>query len=158
MTRAMGGIVVLALAAASVACEEDGTNVEVPDVFDARLSGDEEVEPVETEAHGAAVFSWDGTTMSYVITAVDIQDVTAAHIHEGEAGENGGILVTLYDGPVIEGDSVLVEDEFSEPDEGVDLTMDELLELMRTGGVYVNVHTEENPGGEIRGQVEQSLD
>jgi hypothetical protein len=29
-----------------------------------------------------------------------------------------------------------------------------LIALMRTGDVYVNVHTSNNTGGEIRGQVE----
>jgi hypothetical protein len=31
--------------------------------------------------------------------------------------------------------------------------MEELLEAMRTGGAYVNVHTLAHPGGEIRGHV-----
>ena len=33
------------------------------------------------------------------------------------------------------------------------ITFDSLLTLMQTGGAYVNVHTQANPGGEIRGQV-----
>ena len=28
-----------------------------------------------------------------------------------------------------------------------------LIALMRTGNVYVNVHTSNNPGGEVRGQI-----
>lgn len=157
MTRAMGVIALFTLVASSVACESDGTGVDL-EVFHANLAGDEEVPPVATDARGVALFNWDGTTMSFSLTADDIQDVTAAHIHEGEEGMNGGVVVTLYDGPVIEGGEVIEQGEFSEPDEGVNLTMAELLELMRTGGAYVNVHTEENPGGEIRGQIGPTLD
>jgi hypothetical protein len=33
-------------------------------------------------------------------------------------------------------------------------TLDDLLEQMRAGNTYVNVHTKAHPGGEIRGQIE----
>ena len=36
---------------------------------------------------------------------------------------------------------------------GGSMTFDQLLEKMRAGTVYVNVHTTANPGGEIRGQI-----
>ena len=32
-------------------------------------------------------------------------------------------------------------------------TLEDVLEKMRTGGAYVNVHTTQFPGGEIRGQI-----
>lgn len=32
-------------------------------------------------------------------------------------------------------------------------SLEELLELMRSGGTYVNVHTNAYPNGEIRGQI-----
>jgi hypothetical protein len=37
--------------------------------------------------------------------------------------------------------------------DGNQITMDSLLLLMRNGNAYVNVHTTENPNGEIRGKV-----
>ena len=34
------------------------------------------------------------------------------------------------------------------------MTLEDLLEAMDSGETYVNVHTDLNPGGEIRGQIE----
>lgn len=156
MNRKAVPILMLAVVA-SLGCDDDDLTTPDFELFGADLTGDQEVPPVETDASGDAAFEWDGTTMAFAITVEDITDATAAHIHRGEAGENGDILVTLFPGPTVEGDfsGVLVEGAFTEPDEDVDITMDELLDLMRTGGAYVNVHTEENPAGEIRGQVEE---
>lgn len=155
MSRKAIPILMLAVVA-SLGCDDDPTTLDF-ELFGANLAGDQEVPPVDTDASGVATFEWDGTTMAFAITVEDITDATAAHIHRGEAGENGDIVVTLFPGPTVDGDfsGVLVEDEFTAPDEGVDITMDELLDLLRTGGAYVNVHTEENPAGEIRGQVEE---
>ena len=36
----------------------------------------------------------------------------------------------------------------------LDVGIDELVYLMLTGNTYINVHTLENPDGEIRGQIE----
>jgi len=63
---------------------------------------------------------------------------TAAHIHTGEPGQNGGVLFPLQatlNGTVAEvADSIMVE-------------------LLRGGKHYMNVHTSANPGGEIRGDI-----
>lgn len=151
------GIGLLAIVAIAGCGDDDGTGV-TQEFFQAFLTGDEEVPPVETDAEGIAEFLTDGTTVLYGILATeDITDVTAAHIHLGESGENGDVLVTLYSGPTVDvpANSLLVQDGgFTAVDEDVDLTITELLDLMRSSGVYVNVHTEENGGGEIRGQIQ----
>lgn len=155
MRRFTIGFGLLAIVAIAACGDDNGTGV-TEELFQAALSGDEEVPAVETDAEGIAEFLTDGTTVLYGILATeDLTDVRAAHIHLGESGENGGILVTLYSGPTVDvpADSLLVQDGFTAVDEDVDLTITELLDLMRSSGVYVNVHTEENPGGEIRGQV-----
>lgn len=154
MRRVIVGIGLLAIAAACG--DDDGVGVE-QEFFQALLFGDEEVPPVETDALGDAAFLTDGTTMEYEIVVAHIVDAIAAHIHEGEVGENGPILVTLFSadppGVTVEETAQLVRDSFT--DEDVDMTMNELLDLMRSGGAYVNVHTVDNPGGEIRGQIAQ---
>lgn len=133
--------------------------------FRTHLSGDEEVPAVDTQAQGQAIFklSADGESLDYKLIAANIENVLMAHIHIAPAGANGGVVVWLYpeDGPppaLIEGrfDGVLAEGTITEDDlvgslAGQDL--DSLLEEMRAGNAYVNVHTEQNPGGEVRGQI-----
>jgi CHRD domain len=64
---------------------------------------------------------------------------TAAHFHSGESGKNGPIVVPITPATSpFEGSATLTDPQ-----------ADELL----AGKWYVNVHTEANKGGEIRGQV-----
>lgn len=132
--------------------------------FVAPLSGDEEVPAVDTRATGLAKFqlSADGTELHYRLIASNIENVLMAHIHLAPAGTNGGVVAWLYpDAPppqLIEGrsDGVLATGVVTEEDLVGDLagaSLGDLLDAMSTGGTYVNVHTEANPGGEIRGQI-----
>ncbi|MDF1727093.1 MAG: ExeM/NucH family extracellular endonuclease [Sulfitobacter sp.] len=70
---------------------------------------------------------------------------SAIHLHLGEPGENGGILRNL---------AVTETDAASGTFAGTfTLTESEAAALLR-GQTYVNLHTVDNPGGELRGQVE----
>ncbi|WP_084625676.1 CHRD domain-containing protein [Salinimicrobium xinjiangense] len=128
--------------------------------FRAHLIGDEEVPAVMTHATGQTIFklSKDGTELYYKLIVANIEDVRAAHIHVGEFGENGGVAAFLYGGGLIEGktNGILAEGMITTDDIiGVLAggTLEDLLELMRAGSTYVNVHTTLYPGGEIRGQI-----
>ncbi len=78
-------------------------------------------------------------------------DPVAAHIHFGAVGEAGPVMLTLVAGPTpVAG--TLTEADFV-PVEGGPQTYDEGLDAIREGLAYVNVHTEANPAGEIRGQL-----
>lgn len=149
--------VVTVLGLGTMAC--DGDDLDGPDetVFGAELLGASEVPPVQTSASGTARFVLRDGTVSYRIEVVDVVNATAAHIHTGGAGVNGPIVVTLFtaDPPLSIDDGVLVDDSFTDVDDGVELSLDDVLELMEDGGAYVNVHTTANPGGEIRGQITQ---
>lgn len=126
----------------------------------ADLSGSNEVPSVKTKAKGEAKFtlSDDGKKMSYTLVLRDIENPTAAHIHLGEAGKNGAPVATLFSGPKKEGkfrgniaqasltDKDLIGD-FSGKSIGA------LVELIKSGKAYVNVHTDAYPDGEIRGQI-----
>ena len=106
------------------------------------LSGDQEVPPVTTAATGTgsiAVAS-DGSVTG-LVTTLGLMG-TAAHIHVGAAGVNGPVIIPLTKAT----DSV-----WSVPP-GAKLTADQL-QAYRAGGLYVNVHTEANKGGEIRTQL-----
>lgn len=134
--------------------------------FSAHLTGDQEVAatPVETRGTGQATFrlSKDGTELHYRLNVANIENVTMAHIHVAPAGQNGGVVAWLYpDGPppqLIEGRSqgTLAHGTITAADLVGGLagtSLDALVEAMRAGDTYVNVHTSQYPAGEIRGQI-----
>ncbi len=126
--------------------------------FVATMSGANEFpNAVTTNATGTATFTLiDATTLSYDLSLASMSNVTASHIHQGAAGVNGGVIVTLFapaqatggvSGSVATGTIT-----------GADITgmsFDSLLTRMRNGTLYVNVHSTNFPAGEIRGQVEK---
>ena len=132
--------------------------------FTAHLSGGEEVPPVATLAQGQAVFqlSKDGTELSYRLIVANIEDVLQSHIHLAPAGVNGPVVVWLYPSAppaqLIPGrfNGVLAEGTITAADlvgplVGMDLS--DLIAAMEAGNTYVNLHTTQYPGGEIRGQI-----
>ena len=138
---------------------------DAPRSYSAELTGDAEVPPVETDASGHATFevSEDGTAVDYEVHVNSICNVTQAHIHLGEEEENGPVIVWLYpedaqEPELIEGrfDGTLAEGTFTEDDlvgplEGA--SFEEAAETLEDEGAYVNVHTEQHPPGEVRGQI-----
>lgn len=147
-------VLALGLVLGSAACDDDIQNV-VTTRFRAELSGANQVPPVSTTASGLATFTVTDGVVAYRIDAFDLEDATAAHIHSGSASENGPIVVPLFavEPPVTLQQGVLVNGEFTAADV-TELTFDELLDIMRSGDAYVDVHTTGNPAGEIRGQVQ----
>ena len=131
-------------------------------VFTAALSGSNEVPAVASAGSGfaSATVSEDETTLDYRLYVNDLADVTMAHIHIGAAGTNGPVAAFLFgpEDPGVIADGLIAEGTITEADlvatAGVfDGTMAQLLQLVRSGDAYVNVHTETNPSGEIRGQL-----
>jgi hypothetical protein len=147
--------------------------------FGTPLSSDEEVPPNASRAVGNAIFQLNagGTELSYKLIVANIENAFMAHIHSGPAGANGPIVVWLYPsttpgetepfgGGRIQGviaKGTIVEGDLVGPLAGGELS--DLIELIESGGAYVNVHTNDGvgdpntgpgdfPGGEIRGQVE----
>jgi CHRD domain len=127
-----------------------------PPTIPVNLTGKEEVPPVETKATGVAEFKQVGTEYrAYSVKATNIQGATAGHIHLGAKGENGPVVFTLfkYDTPknqVLE-TGTITDDKLEGPMAG------KLLSDLASAGVndmlYINIHTEKNPNGEIRGQI-----
>jgi hypothetical protein len=133
--------------------------------FGTGMSGAEEVPAKINDEVGEAIFklSADGSTMHYKVITSPMTGVTQSHIHIGAAGTNGPIVVFLF-GFVTGGvttNGILAEGDFTQsnliPRPAINFggTMAELLGSLRSGGAYVNVHTVVNPGGEIRGQIEE---
>ena len=153
-TRFMTFIPILAIAALTAACNDDGPE---DDRYEATLAGSNEVPANGSNATGTAVFTDRGGSFDYRIDVQNIDMPSAAHIHVGAAGVNGGVVVPLFSttSPVADFSGRLVTGSFTAADivATSSLSMDGLRDLMRTGGVYVNVHTTAIPGGEIRGQI-----
>jgi hypothetical protein len=106
------------------------------------LSGDQEVPPVKSAGAGSAFFaiSNDGKVTGQV-NVVNIKPL-AAHVHEAAPGAAGPIVFPL----VRSGDT-----SFTVPP-NVLLNAAQQAAL-KDGKLYVNVHTEANPGGELRAQL-----
>lgn len=131
-----------------------------PRNFRTHLSGDEETPAVVTLAQGQAEFqlSGDGLSLSYKLIVANIENVRAAHIHTAPAGTAGPVVVGLYLGPTIPGrtdgtlaEGVITASNLTGPLAGHPLS--DLIAIIDAGGAYVNVHTDQHPGGEIRGQI-----
>jgi CHRD domain len=133
--------------------------------FQARLSGKNQSPVVDTPAHGVATFalSKDGKSLSYRLSVTDIENVSMAHIHMGPAGQEGPVVAWLYPskppavvkkgkftGVLARG--TLTAANLVGPLEGK--TISDLVDQIKDGKAYVNVHTEKHPAGEIRGQIE----
>jgi hypothetical protein len=109
---------------------------------DLKLSGDNEVPPVKTMASGIGVITVasDGAVSGSVKTTG--VEGTMAHIHMGAAGSNGPVIIPL---------TKSADGTWSVP-AGAKLS-DEQMKSYKAGGLYVNVHSDANKGGEIRAQL-----
>lgn len=119
----------------------------------ADLSGANQVPPVETEATGMADITLDteAMTVSWRLSTQGLSgEPVAAHFHgPATPEENAGVVIDLAA-------------DIQEPAEAEPVPMDimmgssaiteEQMTQLQEGLWYVNVHTEANPDGEIRGQ------
>jgi len=87
------------------------------------------------------------------VNAMNIKDVIAGHIHLGKPGENGPIVFTMfkYDPPKneVSESGTITADKLEGPMKGKSV-----YDMALTGAnssLYMNIHTLENPNGEIRG-------
>jgi plastocyanin len=127
-----------------------------------RLLGAEENPPVNTRAGGSAFFrlAAGGTALEYTLSASGLADVTLAHIHFGQRGVNGPVVVDLLAagtcntiGSGVQCSGTITADELLGPLAGKSLG--HLLGAMKAGHTYVNVHSTAHPGGEVRGQLDR---
>jgi hypothetical protein len=128
--------------------------------FNVELSGNEEVPPVQTDATGSADFTAPHfDNIGYSVNVSNIDKVTAAHIHSGKQGENGPIVVTLFKAETPSSEPIngnlasgnITNANLEGPMAGK--TLIDLTKSIELGETYVNVHSEEHPNGEIRGQI-----
>jgi CHRD domain len=106
------------------------------------LTGSEETPPVTTSASatGTIRVTADRSISGQIKTSG--LEGTAAHIHVGAPGESGPPIVTLVKGP---------NGTWRVPP-GAKLT-DQQYASFKEGNLYVNVHSAEHKGGELRAQL-----
>ena len=111
------------------------------------MSGEQEVPPVTTGALGTATLTLDLPSRN-ISGSVVLNGMTAtmAHIHQGDVGVNGPIIVPLTQTAPgtwsVPANSKLTESQ---------------AEAFANGGLYVNAHSVANPNGEIRGQIRREV-
>jgi CHRD domain len=159
-------VLAVATLVAALSLAAIGGAVGTPAVHVAPLSGAEEVPANDSLGRGVGVvkLSADGDSLSYKLIVANIENVLQAHIHVGAVGQNGPVVAFLYPpGPppvLIPGrsDGVLATGTITAANLVGPLageSLDALVAEIRAGNTYVNVHTVQNPGGEIRGQLSQ---
>jgi hypothetical protein len=144
----------------------------------AKLTGFEEVPVVSTVATGEfrARISQDERSIEYELRYSGLQGtVTQAHIHVAQPNVNGVIVIWLcqtattpspvagtptcpqsgtVDGTITVADVVQPATPPPPPQQILAGELAEVIDLIRAGFAYANVHTNLSPGGEIRGQIE----
>jgi hypothetical protein len=133
----------LSVAALGAGCGDDSTGPG-GELFRATLNGaNERPDPRTTPATGVADLTFRNDTLFWVVTMTGLTNASAAHIHIGDANTAGNVIIPIASTPVsntrIEGFIRRSTYPTNPAPQGV--TFDNLLERMRAGTVYVNVHT-----------------
>ena len=127
----------------------------------AMLGGNQENPPVSAGAHGDATVTVNRATqqIDYEVNIYNLPTgIVGAHIHVGTAGVNGPIIINF---PVVAvgqsgafqlKGSARASELMVRAEQGI-RSFDEAAFAIASGAAYVNVHTQANPGGEIRGQL-----
>jgi hypothetical protein len=109
---------------------------------------EDDSDPVESRAFGAAVIHIQGTKLFFSVAIVNParEEFFAGHIHIGAAGTNGDVRVLLFQGSssprlFVQADSLDIGEANAKAICG-DLS-----------GHYVNYHTTQDPQGAVRGQL-----
>jgi hypothetical protein len=145
------------------------------DGFGARLRGFEEVPAISSGGQGFLFASLNdaGNTLTYSLVYFGLQGkVTQAHIHIGQPGVNGGIVLFFCTnlappagvpvpqpcpntpGQNLVSGTLTAADVITQTGQGIAAgDFSEVINAMQALASYANVHTDLFPGGEIRGQV-----
>lgn len=127
------------------------------------MTGGEEVPVVNTGMVGTAEVSVDAANREVAVTlnVFNVPTATSAgHIHVGPAGIAGPVVLNFPAGVVGRtGDFAMTfrlgeRDFVPRPAQGIN-TIDDIIQAIVLGNAYVNIHTTQNPGGEIRGQLKR---
>jgi hypothetical protein len=180
MKRIMMAVAVLTVTTTALAFSQEGNRR-----FREFLTGlKEATNPVSTTGTGTfkATVSNDGTEINYELTFANLEgDVLQSHIHIGHPQNQGGIVLWLcgMDGATTgpagtprcnandPGDlrngmvtgTLTAANVLAQTNNGIAAgEWEEVLNLIRAGRTYANVHSTKFPGGEIRAQLDNGDD
>ena len=129
--------------------------------FTAQLHGGNEVPVVVTGSVGTSTVTWNTVTKTGTYR-VDVYNMpvgtTASHIHTGAVGAGGPVIInfTVPAGGI--SNDYALSGTFSCTDvtvraaQGIN-SCEDFEQALLLNNTYVNVHSQANPGGEIRGQL-----
>lgn len=110
------------------------------------LDGASEMPAVENAGTGIAIMKYDpaANSLEYRITVVlpPGDSLTAAHFHRGLPGQNGSPVHVIK----------FLDGQWTATGTWTSISPDDMQALL-AGGIYVNVHTNTNPNGQLRAQV-----
>ena len=134
--KIVGAIAVVSLAACAGMGGMGGNSVRV------NLTGAQEVPPVSTQGSGSGSFTiGEDGSVSGSVTTMGVPGFMA-HLHMAAKGENGPVILPL----------IKSGDTYSAP-AGAKLNAAQM-SAFKAGNVYVNVHSPQNKGGEVRDQLQ----
>jgi len=147
MTEGVSRRLVLIAAALVPAGLAASSALAAPATFTVALSGAQQVPPVQTNGSGTATLTYDPVTLhlTWSVTFSGLSsDPTMAHFHgPATMGKNAGVLIWISKQGTPPASPITGE---------TTLTAEQAQQFM-AGDWYINLHTKDHPGGEIRGQV-----
>jgi len=118
----------------------------VPEGFEvviATPNGEEQVPmQVTTDGFARAAITLDKSSNTAQVHLTTTLDLTASHLHSAIAGTNGGVVVPFEQDAAGAGHWFATDADFSE-----------LIDQLAGAQLYFNLHTADNPAGELRAQV-----
>jgi hypothetical protein len=133
------------IAVMSTALTMSAVAAETANKMQIKMTGAQEVPPNDSKGTGTVDLAFDPATKQVtwsIKTEALSSNATMAHIHGPAAvGANAGVVVNL------------APNGMAEPLNGSATLTDEQAKDLLAGKYYVNVHTANHPGGEIRGQI-----
>jgi hypothetical protein len=146
-------------------------DIQIQSIVFERLSGFQE-DPLAFSTPGSATFvatiNDKDQVISYRLSWTDLPtNVIQAHIHLGGRAQSGGVIVFLCGGGPVDAPApacpagnasvtgtITPANVIGPVGQGIAAgEFAELVTALRAGATYVNIHTTERPGGEIRGQI-----
>jgi hypothetical protein len=138
--------------------------------FQTNLLGSNEVPPVSTTTTTGSTtvtFAQNGANTSFTLSVFNGDEITEAHLHCGNPGENGPPVVTLFsdpngtdvNGPLASGtiSDGNIANVNCVPLIGYNIAnVADLAMAIRRGDIYANIHDAAHPAGVARGQLPAS--